>query len=129
MCVIALDGETISSAEQRDVQERERSKSQEQRRQHLSRKRRRARLEQDRLWMQRPEEVHAQMNERDQQRSQYPQDRAVSRAHRAIFDRASQNHVRDVDEPQKKCERETSVPGPPRAPDGLAPYRTANQNH
>src|SRR4051812_35667798 len=105
MCVVALDSVAIARAKQRNVEQRERGKREQQRRQHLTGKRRSAWLHQNRLRMQRAEQVDAQVDERHEQRTEYAEYGAVSRAHRSVVDRSAKNDVRDVDEPEKQRER------------------------
>src|SRR5260221_1810899 len=128
MRTIALDCVSVPSSQKRNVQESERRKREQHGRQHPRRQRRRIGLHENRLWMKRPEHVHAEMNEGDEQRAQNSKYGGITRAHAAIFDCPAKNDVCNEDEPEKKRERQPRIPRPVRSPDRFPPERARNQN-
>ena len=96
--------------------------------QHLRGQRRSARLEHDRLRVQRPEEIDAQMDERNDERREDAQHSGVPCAQRVIVDGAAQDEIAHDDQPEKERGREPGVPRPPRAPDRFPPHRAGQQH-
>src|SRR5579859_894942 len=112
-----------------DVENREREEGKEQRRKHVAREGGRARLEDDRLRVQGPEQVDGEMNERDQGRSEDPQHRRVPGPGARFGDGPPQEQIPNKEEEEKQRTREPGIPGPPGAPDRLRPERSRGQHH
>src|SRR5205085_12352865 len=88
-----------------------------------------ARLTDDRHRVHRREQVHAEMDERNQKSAENSKDGRVARAERRRLDGATQHHVRYVDEPQKERGNESHIPPRPEgSPDRLGPKGTSDQH-
>src|SRR3989442_8512373 len=112
-----------------DVQEREHGERRQQRHQHAPRERRRARLEDDRLGMQRAEQVDAQVDEGEQDETADSQHRRVAGPQPRLRDGPPEQQVAYKEEEEEQGEREPSVPRPPRAPNRLRPDRPGREHH
>src|SRR6185437_5855577 len=126
-CSVTLRCEQIAFVKQPCVQQRQREERRHQRDHHVRRHRRRTRLEQHGHRVHCSEEVHAEVYERHQQRPQNSQHSRKSRTHLEIVDRATQNDVARVDEPEKQRQCQARVPCPVRPPYRLRPERPGHE--
>src|SRR5437660_3826557 len=119
----------ISLHHETHVEQREHHEREQQRREHAPRERRGTRFEDDRLRMEGPEQIHTQMNERQQHQAADAEHRRIAGPQPGVGHGTAQHQVAEENEEEEERQGEPRVPGPPRSPDGLCPEGAGGEHH